>query len=78
LNSRKIWRIQGIIAVLEAYLPQMMSQDELIIIVRKVIVDNSIADLQKGRGEIVKAVMAEHKAVVDGKMLQDVINGMVV
>jgi uncharacterized protein len=76
-NTEEQAREEGIIAVLESYLPQMMSQDALTEIVEKIVADAGITDFQKGRGEIVKAVMAEHKAVVDGKMLQDVINGMI-
>lgn len=67
---------EQVIAVLSEYLPQMMSQEVLTELVKQTVAQLGITDMQKGRGDIVKAIMAEHKAVVDGKMLQDVINGL--
>lgn len=67
---------EQVIAVLSEYLPQMMSQEALTELVKQTVAQLGITDMQKGRGDIVKAIMAEHKAVVDGKMLQDVINGL--
>jgi uncharacterized protein len=64
---------EAIIAYLSSYLPTLMLHDELTALVKKVIADQGITDIAKQRGEIVKVIMAEHKAVVDGKMLQDVI-----
>lgn len=67
---------EAVIAVLGAYLPQMLSQEALTVLVQEVVAKLGITDKNKGRGDIVKAIMADHKAVVDGKMLQDVIGGL--
>lgn len=69
---------EQVIAVLSEYLPQMMSQMALTELVKQTVEQLGITDMQKGRGDIVKAIMADHKAVVDGKMLQDVINSFAV
>ena len=53
-------------AVLQGYLPQMLSEDEL-----KAAVEAKKAELglesKKDMGQLIKAVMAEHGAVADGK-----------
>ncbi len=54
----------------------MMPVEQLTELVKKIVAEQGITDFGKGRGEIVKAVMADYKSVVDGKMLQDVINGL--
>jgi uncharacterized protein len=66
---------ESVIAVLSTYLPQMLSHAELTVLVQDVVEKLGITDKNKGRGDIVKSIMADHKAVVDGKMLQDVIGG---
>jgi uncharacterized protein len=65
---------QQIVWYLQVYLPAMMSVEQLTDLVKKIVIEQGITDFGKGRGEIVKAVMADYKSVVDGKMLQDVIN----
>lgn len=67
---------QEIIGYLSVYLPTMMSVEQLTELVKKVIAEQQITDLGKGRGDIVKAIMADHKSVVDGRMLQDIINSI--
>jgi uncharacterized protein YqeY len=67
---------QRVIDILNVYLPAMMPIEELETLVKKTVADLGITDAARQRGEIVKAIMAEHKAVVDGKMLQEVINSL--
>lgn len=67
---------EWVIALLSVYLPAMMPIEQLTELVKKVIADQWITDFGKGRGEIVKAIMADYKSVVDGRMLQDVINSL--
>ena len=67
---------EWVIALLSVYLPAMMPVKQLTELVKKVIADQWITDFNRGRGEIVKAIMAEHKSVVDGRMLQEVIDGI--
>ena len=68
---------KSIVVLLSAYLPAMMPIAQLTELVKKTITDLAITDLAKQRGEIVKAIMADYRAEVDGKMLQDVINAMI-
>ena len=68
---------KSIVVLLSTYLPAMMPIAQLTELVKKTVTDLAITDLAKQRGEIVKAIMADHRAEVDGKMLQDVINGMI-
>lgn len=65
-----------IIEILSVYLPEMLSQEATAELVKKTIEELQITDLAKQRGEVVKAIMAEHKAVIDGRLLQDVINSL--
>ncbi len=64
---------EHIIELLSKYVPAMLSKDELAELVKKVIQEQNITEVAKQRWEIVKAIMADHKGSVDGKLLQDVI-----
>ena len=57
------------IAVIERYLPAQMSEDDVRAVVEKAIADVG-ATSKKEMGQVMKAVMAEHKGVVDGKTVQ--------
>lgn len=65
---------EWVITTLSVYLPAMMSAEQLTELVKKIITDQWITDFGRGRGEIVKAIMADYKSVVDGRMLQEVID----
>lgn len=64
------------IAVLQQYVPQMMSEDQVRTLVQETITTLGVEDLKAERGKVVGAIMASHKSVVDGKMLNDVIMSM--
>ena len=74
---QEVEKEQSIVILLSAYLPAMMPIEALTELVKKTAADLGVIDLAKQRGEIVKAIMANHRAEVDGKMLQDIINGMI-
>lgn len=57
------------IAVIERYLPAQMSEEDVRAVVAKAIADVG-ATSKKEMGQVMKAVMAEHKGVVDGKTVQ--------
>lgn len=60
--------------ILEKYLPQMMSEDEMTILVNQVIQDTgaqSMADMGKVMGPLMKAAAGK----ADGKMLQEIVRG---
>jgi len=73
--NRQEWVIkeERVIAFLSIYLPPTLSEEELTFLVEQVIDQQGITDIARQRGEIVKAIMADHKASVDGALLQQVI-----
>ena len=60
---------QAEIDVIQAYLPKQLSEEET-----RAIVEGAIAKLglssKKDLGQLMKAVLAEHKGVIDGKTVQ--------
>ncbi len=75
-NSTEITVERNNIAVLQQYVPEMMSEEQVRVLVKETISALNIQDLKAERGKVVGAIMASHKAVVDGKMLNDVIMSM--
>lgn len=57
------------IAIIQAYLPRQLDEGEV-----RAIVEGKIAELElsskKEMGQLMKAVMADHKGTVDGKLVQ--------
>lgn len=72
-KADEITEEEAIVALLSKYVPAMLSKDELSVLVKQVIETQNITDIPRQRWEIVKAIMADHKAVVDGRLLQEVI-----
>jgi len=64
------------VAFLEAYLPSMVSKEDLISLVRVTITTLAVGDLSKERGRVIAAIMESHRSVVDGQMLNDIISSM--
>ncbi|MFT4541579.1 MAG: hypothetical protein ACI841_002104 [Planctomycetota bacterium] len=63
------------IAMIEGYLPQRLSQDEVAEIVRTKIDELGISS-KRDIGKLMKAVMAEHRGRVDGGMVQKAAGSM--
>ena len=57
------------IGVIERYLPQQLSEDETRTLVDGLVKERGITTKQE-LGKLMKAVMAEHKGRVDGKLVQ--------
>ena len=57
------------IVVLERYLPAQLSEDDVHTIVRETIESLGLTS-KKEMGQVMKAVMAEHKGRIDGKLVQ--------
>jgi len=57
------------IGVIRRYLPTLLSEDETRAIVRAKIAALGVSS-KKDLGQVMKAVMAEHKGQVDGKLVQ--------
>ena len=64
---------QAKIDILSAYLPQMLTSDELKTIVQEIMTAQWITEPSKERGKIMWPIKAKYGATVDGKLLNDVI-----
>ena len=60
---------QAEIRVLEEYLPEQMSEDDLRSLVEKIITEEG-AESKRDIGKVMKRIMSEHKGEVDGKQAQ--------
>ena len=60
--------------LLEFYLPATMTKEQTTELIQKLIADLNITDLKTQRGLLMKELMANHKADVDGAMVNEVIN----
>jgi uncharacterized protein len=58
--------------LLQTYLPQQISDEEVETIVRETIAAIG-ASSKKDSGKVMKEVMAKHKGVVDGKKVQEIV-----
>jgi uncharacterized protein len=68
-----IAREQAEIDVLQGYMPQQMTQEEVSGIVRKIIGDVG-ASGPSDKGRVMKALMPEVKGKADGKMVSDIVD----
>ena len=59
------------LAILEAYLPQALSEGDLESVVRGIIQEKGFASV-KDVGALMKELMAQHKGRVDGKRAQEI------
>ena len=57
------------IAVVDGYLPQQLGEDETREIVAGIISELGLTE-KKQMGQVMKAVMAKHKGVIEGKLVQ--------
>lgn len=60
--------------LLEFYLPATMTKEQTTELIQKLIADLNITDLKTQRGLLMKELMANHKADVDGALVNEVIN----
>jgi len=63
------------IEVLRRYLPEQLSEDAVRALVEKVISDQGLTS-RKEMGQVMKAIMAEHRGKVDGKLVQKLASGL--
>lgn len=64
------------IAVLQEYLPTMLTDEELKNAVQAAITEHWISDFGKQRGQLIWAVMKQYGAQVDGSRLNQIITSM--
>lgn len=65
-------------ALLEFYLPATMTKEQTIDLIKKLMTDHNITDLKTQRGLLMKELMANHKADVDGALVNEVVNEMMI
>lgn len=58
-------------ALIEGYLPKLMSEDEARVAVKALVAELGLTD-KKQMGQVMKAAMARHKGEVDGKLVQKI------
>jgi uncharacterized protein len=63
---------QAEMAVIQAYLPKSLSEDETRAVIQEVIKETGVSS-KKDMGTVMKAVMARYKGQVDGKNVQKVL-----
>ncbi len=63
------------LAVLEKYLPQMMTEDEMEALVKKVIAETGATGMQD-MGKIMGSLMKAAAGKADGKRLQEIVRGI--
>ncbi len=62
------------VQILEAFLPQLLSADELQLLINRYIQELAITDLMKQRGQLINAIKTEYGARVDGAVLNQLIS----
>lgn len=65
----------GELVILEAYMPKQLSEPELEAIVKEVIAQTGLSS-KADRGKVMKAVMEKVKGRSDGKLINDLVTGM--
>ena len=61
------------IQILNSYLPKMLNEDELNSLIDETIWKLWIVDIKSQRWDIVKSIMSNYKSLVDGKLLNELI-----
>ena len=62
-------------AVIEAYLPQMMTREEIEQLARAAIAETGVTDA-KGMGQVMSRLMPQIKGRADGRLVNDVVRGL--
>ena len=64
------------IALIESYLPKQMGEEEIKAAVEAIIQEKGLAPEKKSQGPIMKEIMAKYKGQIDGKMVNQVLSGI--
>jgi len=63
-------------AILEVYLPQVLSREATQELIARLMTELSITDIRTQRGLIMKELMAKYKSDVDAQLVNEIINEM--
>lgn len=75
-NTEEITKEKNNITILSEYVPAMLSEEQLHVLIEETIMNLGVQDLKADRGKVVGAIMASHKSAVDGKLLNEIIVSM--
>lgn len=64
------------IALIESYLPKQMGEEEIKVAVEAIMQEKGLAPEKKSQGPIMKEIMAKYKGQIDGKMVNQVLSGI--
>ena len=64
------------IHLIESYLPKQMGEEEIKAAVEAIMQEKGLAPEKKSQGPIMKEIMAKYKGEVDGKMVNQVLSGI--
>lgn len=64
------------IALIESYLPKQMGEEEIKAAVEAIMQEKGLAPEKKSQGPIMKEIMAKYKGQIDGKMVNQVLSGI--
>ena len=63
------------IAIIETYLPQMMTREEIEQLARPIVLELGVTDA-KGMGQVMSRLMPQVKGRADGRLVNDVVRGL--
>ncbi len=61
------------IAILESYLPQQMTEEEIKTAILAILEENGLEPVKKSQGVVMKTMMAKYKGLTDGKTVNKVL-----
>lgn len=64
-------------AVLQAYLPEVMNEEQTRELIEKLVAELWITDLNKQRGQLMWAIMKDYKSDVDGSLVNQIVTSMI-
>lgn len=64
-------------SILEKYMPQVLTEDQVGILVAGIVIGNKIELVKKNMGQIVKLVVAEAAGQTDGKTVSSIVNKLI-
>lgn len=65
------------LAVLSAYLPVQLTQEETKVLVENMVAEHDITDIQSQRWKLIGLIMWQHKGQVDADVVQQIISWMI-
>ena len=74
-RDEEVEREMAEIAIIETYLPQMMTREEIEQLARPIVLELGVTDA-KGMGQVMSRLMPQVKGRADGRLVNDVVRGL--